>query len=159
MANKQKNTKALISLILAAGAVVCLVLACIPMQELRILGKGTGIMLSGGINVLFAFIAFPIAIAALVFGILAKRKAPDKKATIGKVFGILCIIGSLFIGFCVSAISLLNDYANDPVNSTLGKSIRDDESRKQLDDLVKQMARLKDFHKESSASSTDIAAD
>ena len=143
MADKKKNTKALVALILAICAVACLAAACIPMKELRVYGVGTGIMLSGGINVILAFIAFPLAIAALVFGISAKHKAADRRATAGRIIGILCIFASLLVGFCVSAVALLNGYADDPVNSVLGRSVTDAASREQLDDLVRQMAHMK----------------
>ena len=143
MEKKSKNTKALVSLCLAIAAAALLVLACIPMKELKILGKGTDIMLSGGINVIFCLAGFITGIAALVVGIMAKRAGKDSKAAFGKILGIICIISSLFIGVSVSAIALVNDFANDPENSILGKSVKDAEGRKQLQDIVDQLAHRK----------------
>ena len=151
MGTKQRNIPALISLCMAVCAVVCLVLSCIPMKELRVLGNGTGKMLSGGINVIFSAVAFAAAVAALISGIVAKGKGKDKKASIGKAVGILCIFASLLIGFCVSAIALLNDYANDPTDSLLGRSVTDNEKRKQLDDLISQMTGTKSTSEKSSS--------
>ena len=133
---EEKKTKSIISLVLAAIAVILLIVALIPLEPI----KGTPVNFYGPVNVACAVIALPVAIAAIVLGVMGKKHGGKGMAITGIVFGILSIIASIGISATVGVMSLITDYANNGDNSFIAQSMSK-EDRKQFDDIVSELKK------------------
>ena len=133
---EEKKTKSIISLVLAAIAVILLIVALIPLEPI----KGTQVNFYGPANVACAVIALPVAIAAIVLGVMGKKHGGKGMAITGIVFGILSLIASIGISATVGVMSLITDYANNGDNSFIAQSMSK-EDRKQFDDIVSELKK------------------
>ena len=131
----KKNVKGFIALFAALAAVVCIIISfAVPMASI----KGTSIKLWGNPNLYLGIVACVLAIVAIVFGFLSKKDA-DKKGP--RKAGIIIGFIAVFVSFLAMAMGglfgLIVEYANDPENSTIAKSMSV-EDRKNFDEMIEK---------------------
>ena len=132
----KKNVKGFIALFAALAAVVCIIISfAVPMASI----KGTAIKLWGNPNLYLGIVACVLAIVAIVFGFLSKKDA-DKKGP--RKAGIIIGFIAVFVSFLAMALGglfgLIVEYANDPENSTIAKSMSV-EDRKSFDEMIEKL--------------------
>ena len=139
------NVKGVIGLVLGLASLALLgTSAFLPTEKLTGFGIDGKMSFLGSINVILGWSGVVLAIAAIVFGILACRrkdtKGPRKS---GIVIGIIGVILGLAVAGVVGLFSSLTEFINSEGKSgMLADSIRNDTSaQKTVDDFVKALQR------------------
>ena len=134
----QKNVKGIVSLVAALLAIVCIVIAFIPTAALR----DTSVKFYGGTNVVFAAIAIPLGLIALIAGIMSLKQS-DKKGPrkTGMILGILAILCAIFATAATSILSVVTNYANNPNDPAF--SSMSQEQKDTIDKLIDQIVSKK----------------
>ncbi len=133
-----KSKFGVIALILALLALCCGIAAFLPLTPLA---KYPDVKFFGSINLIFGCCCCVLAVAALVFGIIGRKKSERKgAATAGMIIGILMILvgisGSIFGGF----MNLIADYVNEKPGNFISENMKE-EDRQDLDKAINEIIK------------------
>lgn len=133
-----KSKFGVIALILALLALCCGIAAFLPLTPLT---KYPDIRFFGSINLIFGGVCCVLAIAALVFGIIGRKKSERKgTATAGMIIGIFMIVigisGSIFGGL----MGMVADYINEKPGNFISENMKESD-RQELDKTLNELLK------------------
>ena len=133
-----KSKFGILALILALLALCCGIAAFMPLTPLV---KYPEVKFFGTINLIFGCCCFVLAVLALVFGIIGRKKSERKgTATAGMIIGIfmilLGIISSLFGGL----MNLVADYINEKPGNYIAENMKESD-RQELDKAIDEILK------------------
>lgn len=142
---EKKNVKGFIGLFLGLASILLIIVSLFcPMEKLTGFGLDGKVSLHSSANVAIAVIAVACAIAAIVFGVMAKKEA-DKKGPrkSGFIIGIICVILGLIAAGLVAFMSSFTEYINsDGKNGWIAESVKSDKDmKKTMDDLIRGLQK------------------
>lgn len=130
----KKNVKGFIGLFSALAAVVCTVIAFVPLAPI----SGTSVKLWGGTNVTLGICGIVLGIIAIIFSIMAIRHSDQKgPRKAGLIIGIIVTVFAAVAAIIGGIFGMIVDYANGKDTGIFSQM--DDSQRKEIDDMLNQL--------------------